>query len=186
MNFRNCVIALTCVAVLGIGYLASEQAARPFAPSPQEAARPQRDASGSPDGDSPASAATPAARSKKRKKPPSAPVEAISLRDPFESPDEHKPQPKRTARSRLDEIDLSELRLVAVVRDVQGRIAASLEDPNGIGFLVRPGTAVGPHGGFVAEISPEGITIREPGQSAAGQASPQEIRLALHPPQEPR
>jgi len=182
MNYRNCIITITCTAVIAIGYHASQQATRPPAHAQGRPVKPPHDAASSPLRTATEVEPTPATKTKKRTKAAEPAVDPAALRNPFEPPASSAAQPPKQHRSRLEEIELSKLRLVAVVRDIDGRVAASLEDQDGIGFFVRPGTAVGPHGGYVSGISPEGITIREPASGSSTTAIPSDLRLDLHPP----
>lgn len=147
MSFRNSILTLTCLALLGLGYLADHALGTSQRSQP------------SPDTKNPKEST-----SSRRQKPTPTPaqekaIEIRSIRNPFEPPAAPRPDP---SRPRLEQLDLSELRLVAIVRDMQGRLAASVEDPQGIGFLVRPGTRIGTQGAVVKEISDDGVTIEEP------------------------
>lgn len=147
MSLRNSILTLTCLALLGLGYLADH------ALGTSQRFQPRMDTTTEKE-----------SKSSRRPKPMPTPaqekaIEIRSIRNPFEPPAAPQPDP---SRPRLEQLDLSELRLVAIVRDMQGQLAASVEDPQGIGFLVRRGTRIGRQGATVTEISDDGITIEEP------------------------
>lgn len=148
MSFRNVVLALTSVAILVIGYMLDHPAVAPTT---------QRVALGPTTEAAKAQKRKTASRSKK-KPPAEGPDEP--LKDPFSAP---QSTPARRRASRLEELELSDLRLVAIVRDIEGRLAASVEDAAGIGFLLREGSLIGSRGTCVRSISPAEVVVGEPG-----------------------
>ena len=148
MSFRNVVLALTSVSILAIGYMLDHPAVAPI---------PQRVAIGPTTEAAKAQKRKTASRSKK-KPPAESPDEP--LKDPFSIP---QPSPARRRASRLEDLELSDLRLVAIVRDIEGRLAASVEDAAGIGFLLREGTVIGSRGTYVRSISPAEVVVGEVG-----------------------
>lgn len=85
----------------------------------------------------------------------------------------------------LRDYEISQLRLTAIIRDIEGHATASLEAPNGRDFIINVGSAVGPHGGKVVEISQSRIVIAQEVPSGQGQDSGAqsvlEIRKVQHP-----
>ncbi len=68
-------------------------------------------------------------------------------------------KPKRILTP-LEKLDLSQIKLVAVVR-LKGRAIAMVEESSGKGYEVGIGTYMGRNGGQVSSINPEGIVVKE-------------------------
>ncbi len=74
------------------------------------------------------------------------------------APEEKKPKRKLTP---LEKLDLSQLKLVAVV-DVKGRNNfAMVQEASGKGYIVKVGTYIGKNSGRITEITDDRIIIRE-------------------------
>lgn len=159
MSFRNVVLALTAVAILLIGYLLDH---------PVAGGKTQQVAIG------PSTSGGKVKKTKAASRPPKAKGTSEAqepLRDPFADP---TPVVGRRSGSRLNELDLSELRLVAIVRDTEGRYGASVEDVSGKGFMLREGTSIGPTGAAVLRISQDEVVV-------AGGGPEQSLRLRPPP-----
>lgn len=74
-----------------------------------------------------------------------------------DSPEDSKP--KRTLTP-LEKLELSQVKLVAVV-EMQGRTIAMVEEAGGKGYEVAIGTYIGTNGGRVTSITRKGIKIEE-------------------------
>lgn len=87
----------------------------------------------------------------------------------------------------LEELDVIEWKLIAIVQteEGQGKPVAMVEDPQGRGYLVEEGTAIGKWGGKVDEILPDKVKVVESYASGSGAASAvQEIFLQLRSAEE--
>ena len=60
----------------------------------------------------------------------------------------------------LEKLDLSQIKLVAVVR-LKGRAIAMVEESSGKGYEVKIGTYMGRNGGQVSSINPGGVVVKE-------------------------
>lgn len=155
---RSLIIGATVVAILAVGYLLDHQA-EPATPRvvPLSPAAPSAKARRA------LKSSKPAQEQGDRGSDKAAAADSVQpLRDPF------RLKPRRTDHSgkqlRLEELELSQLRLVAIVRDVEGRFGASVEDSSGLGFMLREGTRIG-SGSLVSSISSDEVVVQEAGRS---------------------
>lgn len=72
--------------------------------------------------------------------------------------------------SRLEEMDLADIRLVGIVLTASGR-KALVEDSENRGFILKPGTPVGNRSGTVAEIRDDCVIVEETETDATGDAA---------------
>lgn len=88
-------------------------------------------------------------------------VAAPGRRDPFRSfIEDQKQRLAKTERGPLEQFDLSQLTVVAVVWGT-GRPRALVEDPSGRGYVVQVGTPIGKNDGSVTGIGDNAVTVRE-------------------------
>jgi type IV pilus assembly protein PilP len=86
--------------------------------------------------------------------------EATGKRDPFrplslqQKPSGPRPEPLTP----LERYEIGQLRLVGVVHQLDPP-RAMVEDSAGLGFIVKPGTPVGPNGGVVTEIRSRQVVV---------------------------
>ncbi len=116
------------------------------------------------------------------------------LRDPFQSYLELVRQrlaEKRKAltesdrpREPLEAFDLSALKLVAIYR-MGNRQVAMVEDTTGKGYVVRPGSRIGQHGGKVVRIEKDSIVIVEKAIAPNGDIVDREVRMTIREVNEP-
>lgn len=71
-----------------------------------------------------------------------------------------KREPKRILTP-LETMDLSQIKLVAVLQMENGRSLAMVEEAGGKGYEVRIGTYMGKNGGRVSAINTDGVVIKE-------------------------
>jgi type IV pilus assembly protein PilP len=92
--------------------------------------------------------------------PPSFPL--IVKRDPFRpfTLDVKITEKEKQKRSPLERYELGQLKLVGVIWDVK-QPNAMVEDGAGLGYVVKPGTPIGPNDGKVKKIQPAGVVIEE-------------------------
>ncbi|HEY8517384.1 MAG TPA: pilus assembly protein PilP [Candidatus Binatia bacterium] len=80
----------------------------------------------------------------------------------------------------LQRYEIGQLRLVGVVYNLAPP-RAMVEDSSGLGFIVTPGTAIGPNGGVVTAIRPRQVVVEEWETDVIGQRHRKEIVLELPP-----
>ena len=105
--------------------------------------------------------------------------DATDKRDPFRSfvidaqmaLSEHE-------RGPLEQFDLSQLSLVAVVWDT-GRPRALVTDPSGRGYVVQEGTPIGKNSGQVIRISDNTLMVKETYVDYLGAATNKEIQMRI-------
>ncbi|MCL4683272.1 pilus assembly protein PilP [Myxococcota bacterium] len=103
--------------------------------------------------------------------------DAAGRRDPFRSfVADQKLQASETERGPLEQFDLSQLTVVAVVWGT-GRPRALLEDPSGRGYVVQVGTAVGKNDGSVTSIDDSAVVVRETYVDYLGEQTSKEIEM---------
>lgn len=114
--------------------------------------------------------------------------------DPFEVPfkkeaqqapfaDEHPEEemPARIRQTPLEMIDLSQLKLVGVIRFPSG-YKAIVEEQSGKGYTVKEGTYIGTNYGRITEIQKDRIIIREKIRNVLGKVKEQKRQLKLQKP----
>lgn len=108
--------------------------------------------------------------------------------DPFE-PFLRQPEPaarteeqvqlkRRTPRTPLEKIDLSQLKLTALLR-TPTKTKALVQESSGKGYIVSEGTYIGNKGGQVSEISKNRIMVEEKYLDVFGKVSVRERELKL-------
>jgi len=108
--------------------------------------------------------------------------------DPFE-PFLRKPEPevasgeksklkKRVPRTPLEKIDLSQLRLTAVLR-TPTKIRALVQEASGKGYVINEGTFIGNKGGQVSKIYKDRMMVEEKYLDVFGKISVRERELKL-------
>lgn len=78
----------------------------------------------------------------------------------------------------LQRYEIGQLRLVGVIYDLAPP-RAMVEDSSGLGFIVTPGTAIGPNGGVVTAIRPRQMVVEEWQTDVIGQRHKKEFVLDL-------
>ena len=107
-------------------------------------------------------------------------VERADRRDPFRPPrlGVGKTAALDGTRTPLEGYELGQLRLVAVIYgNTQSR--AVVEDDQGLGFIVKQGTRIGPNGGEVASIDRGRMVVREMYVDFYGERRPTETVLEM-------
>jgi type IV pilus assembly protein PilP len=120
------------------------------------------------------------------KKEPPYTYNPVGKRDPF------KPfialGPRKTVRKKapltpLQRYDVSELKLVGILKG-PGGYRALVEDAGGKGFVIGKGTLIGPGDGRVKEIHENRVIIEETYRDIFGQIKRREISMPLRKPEE--
>jgi type IV pilus assembly protein PilP len=78
----------------------------------------------------------------------------------------------------LQRYDIGQLKLVGIVFDLNPP-RAMVEDSSGLGFIVTPGTPVGPNGGVVTAIKPRQVVVEEWYTDVIGERHRKELTLEL-------
>ncbi|MGD9042939.1 MAG: pilus assembly protein PilP, partial [Desulfobacterales bacterium] len=100
--------------------------------------------------------------------------------DPFETLFQKKPsvalkkakRKRRTPRTPLEKLDLSQLKLVAIMRSPDGN-KALLEDASGKGYVISKGSYIGTNAGKVVEIEKDRVIVAEEVEDAVGNITTQ-------------
>ena len=105
------------------------------------------------------------------------PYSAVGRRDPF------RPPRAGSARSGepqtpLQRYEIGQLRLVAVIYDTR-EPRAVVEDNQGLGYIVKVGTPVGPNGGQVREIQRGQVLISEDSVDYYGEHRLNDVAMEL-------
>jgi type IV pilus assembly protein PilP len=102
-------------------------------------------------------------------------------RDPFRSfVDEQKLQKAKHERGPLEQFDLNQLTVVAVVWGTE-RPRALVEDPSGRGYVVQVGTPIGKNDGMVLRIDDNTVLVRETYVDYLGAQTMKEIEMRTRP-----
>jgi len=88
---------------------------------------------------------------------------------------------KRIPRTPLERIDLSQLKLVGIVK-TQGGNKGLVEEATGKGYIISMGTYMGTNGGRVVEISGDRVIIEEEVDDLLGKLTLQRRELKLQKP----
>jgi type IV pilus assembly protein PilP len=102
-------------------------------------------------------------------------------RDPFRSfVDEQKMRMAKHERGPLEQFDLNQLTVVAVVWGTE-RPRALVEDPSGRGYVVQIGTPIGKNDGMVLRIDDDSVLVRETYVDYLGAQTMKEIEMRTRP-----
>jgi type IV pilus assembly protein PilP len=104
------------------------------------------------------------------------PYDATGRRDPFRPP---RAGTVRTGeQTPLQRYEIGQLRLVAVIYDTR-EPRAVVEDDQGLGYIVKVGTPIGPNGGQVREIERGRVLISEDSVDFYGEHRLNEVAMEL-------
>jgi type IV pilus assembly protein PilP len=92
--------------------------------------------------------------------------------------------PQHEPLTPLERYEIGQLRLVGVVLQLAPP-RAMVEDSAGLGFILTPGTPVGPNGGVVTEIRPREVVVEEWQTDVIGEKHRTEHVLELPADEEP-
>lgn len=102
--------------------------------------------------------------------------------DPVKDISNAKPKKeKREPTTPLERVDLSQLKLTAIVRTPSG-FKAMVEETTGKGYIVTVGTYVGTHSGRVTNILKDRIVVEEEVEDALGNVSNRNSELKFQKP----
>jgi len=111
--------------------------------------------------------------------------------NPIDKPDPFRPfiyegkenEKSKKIRSPLEQIDISEIKLVGIIKTKNQKIAI-LEDDTGKGYFVKVGTPIGLHNGIIKAITNDRIIIEEKVMDFTGRITKRKIILKLRPAEE--
>lgn len=84
----------------------------------------------------------------------------------------------------LERIEVGQLRVVGIVsRTGSQGVLAMVEMPDGKGYVLRPGVAIGRHGGVVRRITATEVIIQEQGHDITGKEQTRDVVLKINPTQ---
>lgn len=83
----------------------------------------------------------------------------------------------------LEKLDLSQLKLVAILRAPSGN-KALVEEDSGKGYIIKKGTYIGTNAGRVIDILPDKIIVEEEVEDIYGKISVRKKEIELKPPGE--
>ena len=111
--------------------------------------------------------------------------------DPFEplfraKPEEtekakKKKRPKRVPRTPLEMVDISQLKLSAIINAASGN-RALVEEASGKGFVIREGTPIGIHWGKVTAIKKDRVVVEEEVEDLMGDYVKRNREMKLNKP----
>jgi Tfp pilus assembly protein PilP len=115
--------------------------------------------------------------------------ESSGRRDPFYSlisAAKLAQKKKKKAGSPLEEYDLSEIKLVAIVADLNKSLSkyALVKLPSGKHYTLREGNIIGVHSGRIVKIKPDAIMVQEVVTDVRGNQSPKIVTLKLREEEE--
>jgi type IV pilus assembly protein PilP len=108
---------------------------------------------------------------------PDVPYNAVGRRDPFRPPRAGSVR-SGGPQTPLQRYEIGQLRLVAVIYDTRDPRAV-VEDDQGLGYIVKVGTPVGPNGGQVREIQRGRVLISEDSVDFYGEHRLNEVAMEL-------
>jgi type IV pilus assembly protein PilP len=94
---------------------------------------------------------------------------------------EKKTRPKRVPRTPLEMVDISQLKLSAVITAPSGN-RALVEEASGKGYVIREGTPIGIHWGKVAEIQIDRVIVEEEVEDLMGNYVKRNREMKLNKP----
>ena len=110
--------------------------------------------------------------------------------DPFLSPlkskaereeDKKKRAMRRIPRTPLEKIDISQMKLTAIIQSPQGNFGM-IEESSGKGYVVSAGTFIGLNGGKIKKILKDRLVIEEETEDVFGKRKIREIEVRLFKP----
>jgi type IV pilus assembly protein PilP len=88
---------------------------------------------------------------------------------------------KRASGTPLEDIDIGQLKLVAII-NARGGNYAMVEESSGKGYVIKPGTYIGRNSGKVLSVEPDKVLIEEEYEDLNGKTVTQNKEMALPKP----
>jgi len=124
-------------------------------------------------------ATPPASETAKAVEPPDdPPFDATGRRDPFRPPRASSTSRTGEPPTPLQRYEIGQLRLVAIIYDT-GQPRAVVEDDQGLGYIVKVGTPIGPNDGEIQKIERGRVLISEDSVDFYGEHHPAEVVMEL-------
>lgn len=109
--------------------------------------------------------------------------------DPFATPFKSKEEReqgrliarKRIPRTPLENLDISQMKLTAIIQAPEGNIGL-IEEATGKGYVVSTGTYIGTHGGKIKKILSDRLIIEEEDEDVFGKTTVREVEMKLLKP----
>lgn len=98
---------------------------------------------------------------------------------PFITKVVEKNEDESRPKSPLEKYNVNELKLIAIIWGIK-RPTAMIEDPDGIGYVIKKGTLVGDRKGKVVKISKDKVIVKERFRDLLGNSQVEEVALKLH------
>ena len=92
-----------------------------------------------------------------------------------------KKKVQRVPRTPLERMDLSQLKLVAIIRSDRGN-RALVQDASGKGYVLNKGTYIGVNSGIVKQIEKDKVIVEEEVEDVYGKSSLREREMILQKP----
>ena len=102
---------------------------------------------------------------------------------PVNLPVKNRKAVRRKLLTPLEKLDLSQLKLVGILRAQSGN-KALVEEESGKGYIIKKGMYIGIHSGKVTKILPDRIIIEEEVEDIYGKVSVRKKEIKLKPPGE--
>jgi Tfp pilus assembly protein PilP len=83
----------------------------------------------------------------------------------------------------LQQVEVAEMKLIGIIWGSLG-YSAMVKTPDGKGYTIKTGTALGLHDGIVKNITSQNLTVQEEFTDIFGTIKKREIKLELHPQEE--
>lgn len=106
------------------------------------------------------------------------PFDPAGRRDPFRPPKASAALHSGEARTPLQRYEIGQLKLVAIIYNT-GQPRAVVEDDQGLGYIVKVGTPIGPNEGSVHSIERGRVVIKEDSVDYYGEHHPAEVVMDL-------
>ena len=111
------------------------------------------------------------------------PFKPLIREKPVATPGKRRKAGPRRLLTPLEKLDLSQLKLVAILRAPSGN-KALVEEDSGKGYVVKKGTYIGTNAGRVIDILPNKIIVEEEVEDIYGKISVRKKEIELKPPGE--
>jgi len=102
---------------------------------------------------------------------------------PVTLPVKHRKADRRKLLTPLEKLELSQLKLVGILRAQSGN-KALVEEDSGKGYIIKKGTYIGTHAGRVTDILSDRIIVEEEVEDIYGKISVRKKEIELKPPGE--
>lgn len=106
------------------------------------------------------------------------PYDPAGRRDPFRPPRAVTASRSGEIRTPLQRYEIGQLKLVAIIYETR-EPRAVVEDDEGLGYILKAGTLIGPNGGLVRAIERGRVLIQEDSVDFYGEHHPTDVVMEL-------